>query len=350
MKKLFFVCFLFAWCIQSCKRESTMVEFSSENFARDFAEIVVQPNYQNLMNASNKLNQLSVAFSISQNDSILLEIRNQWKLTRQHWELTESFLFGPVANLEIDPAIDDWPINYVDLDSVMVQNSIFTPQMVMDFPTSLKGFHAIEYLIFGRNGIKNANEFTIKEIQYLRALTEVLFINTTQLVQNWESSGSTFYHEWCNAGNNSSIYLNRKSVALELVASIGGIIAEVGEEKIGAPFLAFDSTLEESQFSQNSFVDFTNNILGAKNAYLCSFQGKTGVSLSEFVKKYNKALNDQILIQFDFVISNLKSYKKPFSNAIFMERSQLESTISNINKLSELFDVQLYSLVNQKYK
>ena len=136
MKKLFFVCFLFAWCIQSCKRESTMVEFSSENFARDFAEIVVQPNYQNLMNASNKLNQLSVAFSISQNDSILPEIRNQWKLTRQHWELTESFLFGPVANLEIDPAIDDWPINYVDLDSVMVQNSIFTPQMVMDFPTS----------------------------------------------------------------------------------------------------------------------------------------------------------------------------------------------------------------------
>jgi uncharacterized iron-regulated protein len=144
--------------------------------------------------------------------------------------------------------------------------------------------------------------------------------------------------------------LNRKSVALELVASIGGIIAEVGEEKIGAPFLAYDSTLEESQFSQNSFVDFTNNIIGAKNAYLCSFQGKTGVSLSEFVKKYNKALNDQILIQFDFVISNLKSYKKPFSNAIFMERSQLESTISNINKLSELFDVQLYSLVNQKYK
>lgn len=351
MKKivLFLVPFLLVFQF-SCKKETLLTEFNADHFAKDFAEIIVIPNYNNLNHAADVLNQLSIEFNQNPTDSILHLIKDQWKITRQHWELTESFLFGPVANLEIDPSIDDWPLNNTDLDSVMANNSNITVPQVSDFPTSLKGFHAIEYLVFGKNGHKIASEFTEKEFQYLVALTQVLHNQTNILFNSWQNSGNSYYNEWITAGNGSTIYSSKQSAALELVTAIGGIIAEVGGEKISSPFLSYDSTLEESRYSRNSFVDFTNNLIGAKNAYLCSFEGKTGVSLSEFVKSYNKSLNDNVIRQFDFVIDNLKSYQIPFSQSIFLERAQLESTIVALDQLAELMNNNVYQLVLQKFK
>jgi uncharacterized iron-regulated protein len=43
-----------------------------------------------------------------------------WKETRKHWELSEAFLFGAVADFGIDPHIDTWPLDEVQFKKLLV--------------------------------------------------------------------------------------------------------------------------------------------------------------------------------------------------------------------------------------
>ena len=336
--------------LNSCKKEEEVVAFNSDLFIQHFADKMVLPCYQNLNSNAQLMHSNAVVFCKNPTDSLLQVLRFNWFSTREKWEFTESFLFGPVSTLEIDPALDDWPLNYIDLDSVMKQSAVLSTSFVSALPTSLKGFHAIEYLLFGRSGHKKVGEFKPRELEYLLSLTDVLSISTQQLVDAWSPQGNTYYQSWITAGKGSTIYQTQQLAALELMNSIAGIVDEVGAGKLSDPFLAADSSLEESYYSKNSFTDFTNNIIGAKNAYLCQLNGQTGMSLGQFIHKYNKSLHLNIIQRFDDIIANLRSYKVPFSQAIYTNRAQLESTIIRLSELADLLSNQAQPVILQHFQ
>ncbi len=65
-------------------------------------------------------------------------------------ESSEAFLFGPVDSLGIDPMLDTWPLNKLDLDNVLNSNRAITVDFVRALGTNVQGFHTIEYLLFRR--------------------------------------------------------------------------------------------------------------------------------------------------------------------------------------------------------
>ena len=74
--------------------------------------------------------------------------RTQWRATRQYWEGGEGHIFGPVDTLGVDPKVDSWPVDKTQLDGAL---SGWNPELsnIDGFPVTMKGFHAIEYLLFG---------------------------------------------------------------------------------------------------------------------------------------------------------------------------------------------------------
>jgi len=74
--------------------------------------------------------------------------RAQWRATREFWEAGEGHIFGPVDTLGVDPKVDSWPVDKVQLDGAL---DGWDPELsnIDGFPTTMKGFHAIEYLLFG---------------------------------------------------------------------------------------------------------------------------------------------------------------------------------------------------------
>ena len=57
----------------------------------------------------------------------------------------------------IDPGIDSWPVNVADLDAVLASGSTLTQELSSTGSSgTLKGFHTIEYLLFGAGGGKTA--------------------------------------------------------------------------------------------------------------------------------------------------------------------------------------------------
>ena len=65
--------------------------------------------------------------------------------------------------------------------------------------------------------------------------------------------------------------------------------------KMYEPYIDKDSTITESPYSDNSLIDFRNNIIGAQNVYL-GLNGGKGVK--DLVAAKNKDLDNQIQTQF----------------------------------------------------
>jgi uncharacterized iron-regulated protein len=94
----------------------------------------------------------------------LANVRQAWREARVPWEKSEGFLFGPVDQQGIDPSIDSWPVNETDLDAVLESGQTLTKSYIDGLDGTLKGFHTIEYLLFGTSSNKQLNEFDFPAI------------------------------------------------------------------------------------------------------------------------------------------------------------------------------------------
>lgn len=279
-------------------------------------------------------------------DAELNAARTTWKEARQAWEQSEAFLFGPVSTEDIDPRIDTWPVNFQDLDAQLASENEFTEDYVNnELDDALKGFHPIEYLIFGEDGDKAAGELSARDLEYLTGLALNLKTLTADLNASWKPSTSNNYHAaFTNAGNGSSVYPTQVSAYEELVNAMAGICEEVAGGKIEEPFLAKDPSLEESPFAKNSIIDFTNNIKGVQAVYLGKYTND-GKGIEDVVRAYNLQLDGDLKLKMANAIAALENIKVPFGEAIIDKPLQVQAAIDAINELKDILKGELLPFV-----
>lgn len=339
--------FILIMAFQSCRKPEKIDTpiADTDSLLHDFSEIVAQPTYNALQQDASQLNSLCEEFIANPTDSKLAACREMWKSARLNWELSEGFLFGPVATGNIDPRIDSWPINFTDLDSIIASNASFTADYINNLEDALKGFHPIEYLIFGINGTKKAAEFSAREKELLVALTNNLTALTDELAYSWSSSNASSYHyEVVSAGKSSTVYASKQAFFEELTNAMIGICDEVAGGKIGEPFLLQDPSLEESPYANNSLTDFYSNMQSVENVYVGKFQTK-GTGLQDLVKQHNLQLDATIIAQIDAAKQSLKSITLPFGKAILEEQVQVQNAIDAIEILKETLEDELIPFI-----
>ena len=316
----------------------------------DFVHIVAIPQYAALHAHADSLQQTVNAFMQSPSDLLLQEARNRWRLLRQTWEQCEGFLLGPVEDDEYDPRMDTWPVDYVQMDSLLASNVPLTLQTVQQLDLALRGFHPVEYLLWGKDGNKTAADFTDRQKQYLAALVADLEQNTAQLYQSWISEGGNFAATVIQAGQGSTRYLSRLEAFQAITGAVAGICDEVGNGKIAEPFTRRDSLITESPFSHNSMQDFKNNIIGAQQVYLGDYAGTDGKGLTDLVTLHNVALDNQIRQQFTLAIQSLQQVTLPFEQAIYLQRTQLSRAMEALADLENTLSDDLQNYLQQYVK
>ncbi len=317
----------------------------SQSIMTDISNNVIRGTYDDLKAEANLLNQNIITLSASTIESNLTACKQSWRDCRAAWEQSESFLFGPVATQNIDPRIDTWPVNFTDLDSVLNSSAVFTAGYVDSLDDALKGFHPIEYLLFGVNGNKTAAQLTTRELEYLVALGNNLNTLTSDLSAYWDPQASGNFHaEFNAAGNGSTVYPSRRSAFEEMVNAMAGICDEVANGKISEPFTLQDPSLEESPFAFNSMTDFKNNIQGVKNIYLGSYAGD-GKGIEDLVRAHNLSLDQDIKQKIDAAIATLNTITVPFGQAITQQPVQVQNCINSINELKDAIELDLLPFV-----
>ena len=305
-----------------------------------FSANVAQASYNDLKSKAAELNDdiENLAASGGKTAANLEACRTSWKAARASWEQTESFLFGPVSTEDVDPRIDTWPVDFNVLEAQLDSNNDFTPEYIDELLEDQKGFHAIEYLIFGAEGTKSAENITDRELEFLTALGTNLKNLTAQVADGWNPAVDGNYHElFVDAGNGSTSYETQQDAFAELVGAMAGICDEVANGKINEVYEAKDPTMEESPFSQNSITDFKYNMIGVRNVYLGKYSAD-GKGLEDLVRKHNLQLDGQIKAAIDAAISALNNITDPFGEAITSQPVQVENAVEAINALGALLD------------
>ena len=322
-----------------------------QNVLIDFAANLANPNYQDIQAKAQVMNSAIATFNANPTDANLEAIRVAWKNTRAAWESCEGFLFGPVDDFNYDPTMDDWPVNKTDLDAVLASNSDLTVADIDQLGTTLKGFHAIEYVIFGVGGTQNAANVSARDKVYLASLGESLLNTTTQLRNSWDPASGNYTAQVVTAGKGSITFTSRQAVFLALVGSMADICNEVANEKMQTPLTAQDSTLDESQFSHNSVTDFKNNITGVLNAYKCQYPGASaGHSLSELVASKNASLDLKIQSQINTAIASFTAITTTYEKAIYTQQNQIKSVQNAINTLQATLEGDLKTFIQTNIK
>jgi predicted lipoprotein len=311
----------------------------------DFVNKIAVPAYGELLSKATTLNNAVLALNTQTSDANLSTAKNAWKDLRSTWERCEGFLFGPVEDDEYDPETDTWPVNFIDMDALLASSQ---PLGVSDIDAltsrALKGYHPIEYMLWGQGGTKTAADFTVRQKEYLVSLSAHLKIQAGNLYNSWIPAGGNYANKIITAGSGNLLYPTRQSVFIAITDGLVGICEEVGDGKMKDPFDAMDPSIVESPFSGNSISDFKNNIIGAYHVYLGKFN-EDGTGLQDLVKARNSSLDVTLVQQFNTAINSFDAITVPFEEAIITQRTQCQQTMNAINTLANSIDTALRAFV-----
>lgn len=122
-----------------------------------YVDEVVLPTYYELMQKNAELDTAVKTFQVAPSNSAFEACCNAWLAAREPWESSEAFLFGPVADMGLDPNMDSWPLDQVGIVGILNSQNWNALSWTGDYDEesediegaqNLRGFHTLEYLIF----------------------------------------------------------------------------------------------------------------------------------------------------------------------------------------------------------
>ena len=126
----------------------------------DYVDVVVLPTYKDLADANTALHAAVQILAQNPSNETFELAAMAWMTSRQPWEMSEAFLFGPVDKLGLDPNMDSWPLDQDAIKNVLASGDFSGLDWQGEFDEenesiadaqSIRGFHTLEFLLF-KNG------------------------------------------------------------------------------------------------------------------------------------------------------------------------------------------------------
>lgn len=327
------------------KNEETIVIQDAEYDAiiNQYVDGVVMPTYADLKTKNTALYQSVLDFGNAPSDARFQAVCNAWLTAREPWEMSEAFLFGPVADYGLDPNMDSWPLDQDAIVAVLTSQNWNAMEWTGDYDEddeaiaevqSVRGFHTLEFLAFKDGKARTLNDEAADNeaanvvynsanatawAQYMRNTAKLLVDDVTTLYDAWDKGYAASFKN-----HNGSDYTSGISCIEQIIDGCVDIAGEVGDAKIGDPYnlaVAGKATealyAVESWYSWHSRDDYTNNINSIRNAYYGSRDGSINTnSLSNLVKKYNVQLDTKVKNAISAAANAIQAIPQPFRNNI----------------------------------
>lgn len=141
-------------------------ETELKSIVETYVDAVVLPTYEDLVTKNTALNTAVRNLANNPSNHTLELAAQAWLDAREPWETSEAFLFGPVADLGLDPNMDSWPLDADALKGILTSGNFDDLEWNGEFDEedetiaaaqNVRGFHTLEFLLF-----KNGQPRTIK--------------------------------------------------------------------------------------------------------------------------------------------------------------------------------------------
>lgn len=172
--------------IDPVKNYPSAAPASMEEVAKVYVNDVIKPTYKDLAKAAEALSEKSTALYTKIQDGTLTDddmnaACEAFKTARYYWEQSEAFLYGAAEDKNVDPHIDDWPLDQASLTSLLNNSKMIAgfkgsdpAKFVYDNHASFSsvlGFHGMEFILF-RDG-KNRTAAALKANETFTGMTSV---------------------------------------------------------------------------------------------------------------------------------------------------------------------------------
>ena len=330
----------------SCKRDNdnTVEDAQAAAVAEQFVDNTVAPTYTALAAKAEQLASQLAALKANPTNAGVREACETFLAAREQWEMSEAFLFGAAGDFGIDPHIDSWPLDEDAFNTLMNSPAMIEALDSEDgdavagdrLGNALLGFHGIEYILFANGQPKDVSTITANQWIYVVAVAGDLRNRCYQLEVGWigdkapkshiekldeleiaytvAGSENSYGDNMKNAGKAGSTYSSRSAALMAILQGCSDIADEVGSSKIYAAWHGEDITYIESPYSQKSIIDFHDNIVSIRNAYMGGVEGKRdeSKSLHNYVNKINASLDARVLNAIDNALAKIDAMPAPF--------------------------------------
>lgn len=191
---------------------------------QQFAAAVVIPTYQQLSDRTEQLAQAAQAFEASPTETTLADVRAAWVDAAAAWSAGSAFAFGPVHSLGYSTALE-FPTDEVALTQLLTDATLLdSATEVTSLLPSLRGFEAMNYLLFGSDQPKSLDEFSAQEQMYISKLAIAAHQTSNELLEVWQTGWngyapySTVLATAGQAGN--AMYLSPEAGLEEIIRGI----------------------------------------------------------------------------------------------------------------------------------
>jgi len=326
----------------------------------DYVDKTVIPTYQDMKDNAILLASKTKEFEASGKQEDLNAACDYWVETREPWEASEAFLFGPAAFNNLDPLLDSWPLDQNQLQQVLDGDQELTADFVRDgLGAVLRGFHAVEFLLFRDGEPRMAESVTTREKDYLVAVSQVLMEDCVKLWALWEGGESEqeildaielevdkpYGEEFKNAGQAGSRYVSQVDAVDELVQGMIAIADEVANGKIAEPHETGNVYTVESWFSWNSLTDFKNNMRSIENGYLGGYHNNDtrGTGLTVYIQEQDPDLDAKVKQAITDAIDAIDAIPEPFRNNL--KHENVQPAMDAINNLMAILDGEVRTII-----
>ena len=277
------------------------------------ADAVIGPTYGDLAREAAGLEAAVEALRAAPTEAGLEAARAAWRRTRTPWEKAEAFLFGPVDLGLYDPTLDTWPLNVVDLEALLASDAPLTDESLEAVAFALRGFHAMEYLLWGEGGDRTAASLTDRELAYLAVLAREAARAGASLHADWTRPGG--YADVLRAAGTGpdAVYPTVTDALYELLMGLLFIADEVQAEKLGVPLDAGTGLFAESRFSGASMADVRDNLLGMALVYT---GGPEGGGLQALVGAVAPAFDARFRAELEAALQAADAVPVPLRDAV----------------------------------
>ncbi|MGB1110272.1 MAG: imelysin family protein [Gammaproteobacteria bacterium] len=319
---------------------------------------IAEAGYQDSLNTALNLQSAVERLIAAPTEGNLSAARAAWRASRAPYQQTEVFRFG-------NPEVDDWEgkVNAWPLDEGLIdyvatsygsesdENPFYAANVIANPSLSIggkqvnathitkellsdtlqeidgvesnvaTGYHAIEFLLWGQDlngtgagaGNRPASDFNTqactggnceRRVAYLRAATNLLIDDLTDMAGLWAEAGPIRKRLMGNGGNDG---------LLSMLTGMGSLsYGELAGERMKLGLMLHDPEEEHDCFSDNTHYSHYFDVLGVRNVYLGSYRRAdgsmvTGPSLSDLVAAKDSSADALLRARIDAAVSRFQA-------------------------------------------
>ncbi|MVM31496.1 hypothetical protein GO755_15730 [Spirosoma sp. HMF4905] len=346
---------LLVWACSKTADPSAFDTFDRKGMLTNLGNNVIISSFDVFYQKSDALEAATIAYTADvKNEQKLIAVQKAWLDMSIAWKQASVFKQGPIEDKfllsNIDFSTKGVYLNTTLLEKAITDGTTIDNAYIESKGSTVKGIHAIEYLIFdkaqsnatvigGYTGINGA-----KRTAYLSALTTNLKNQAKIIVDAWKGGYATTFINADGRDINSSLgILSNKLIDLIYTIRDERIGAPKGNRNNGVP----QPDLAESAISNNSITLAINELKGLENAFLGRTPaGIDGIGLDDLLDKLGAKsgtdlLSTKIKNQFATVYAKLNAIPAPLQTAVVSNTVEVQAAYDEIKRLQVMLEVDM---------